>query len=183
MFRPFLSVDFLHNSLLGVSMSIHRLLSPSVFVVALVLLVLAVIQVSVSAQTSQTLKTEPLKIQSGDTILNFTVEVAATEAERAMGLMYREEMAADHGMLFIFEGESERFFWMKNTPLPLDIIYISSAGEIVSIAADTTPFSEKVIPSGAPAEFVLELNAGTAEKLGIHVGARVLSKSMNKDPS
>ncbi|MGS4883766.1 DUF192 domain-containing protein [Roseibium sp. MB-4] len=130
------------------------------------------------AGNSQTPPTEPLTVFSGANEHRFTVEVASTDTQRAKGLMFREEMAAEHGMLFIFDGEFERHFWMKNTPLPLDIIFISSQGTIVSIAADTTPYSEKVIPSGAPAKFVLELNAGTAAKLGIKPGDEVVAGSM-----
>ncbi|MET1415374.1 DUF192 domain-containing protein [Roseibium sp. HPY-6] len=124
---------------------------------------------------------EELNVQSGETAHRFQVEIAATDRQRSRGLMFREEMAADHGMLFIFESEGDRYFWMKNTPLPLDIIYIAANGAIVSIAADTTPFSEKTIPSGAPAQYVLELNAGTAAKLGIDVGDKVSSPSMAAD--
>lgn len=124
------------------------------------------------------LRTEPLTVQGAGQTHSFTVEVAVTAPERSRGLMFREEMAADHGMLFIFETEGDRYFWMKNTPLPLDIIYINAAGKIVSIAADTTPFSEQTIPSGAPAKYVLELNAGMSAERGIDVGDTVSSASM-----
>ncbi|MBO6891442.1 MAG: DUF192 domain-containing protein [Roseibium sp.] len=124
------------------------------------------------------LPVEELLVRSQSAELRFQVEVASNDIQRARGLMFREEMAEDHGMLFVFENEGERFFWMKNTPLPLDIIYISEAGRIVSIAAETVPFSENVIPSGHPARFVLELNAGLSEKLGITVGDTVSSSSM-----
>ncbi|WP_082837195.1 DUF192 domain-containing protein [Labrenzia sp. OB1] len=127
------------------------------------------------------LRMESLVVRSGDREHRFEVEVAANDRERARGLMFREEMAADHGMLFIFEGEGDRYFWMKNTPLPLDIIYISAESRIVSIAADTTPFSEAVVPSGAPARYVLELNAGTSARLGIEPGDAVSSPSMATD--
>jgi len=152
---------------------------------AAVLGVMAVVAVHATglAGSGQALPTEALKIVSADKSHTCTVEVAATEPQRAKGLMFRDAMAADQGMLFIFDGESERHFWMKNTPLPLDIIFISSTGQIVSIAADTTPYSEKVIPSHAPAEFVLELNAGTAARLGIAAGDRVIAKSMGLNPS
>ncbi|POF29280.1 DUF192 domain-containing protein [Roseibium marinum] len=124
------------------------------------------------------LRTESLVVRSGDREHRFEVEVAENDRERARGLMFRQEMAAGHGMLFIFEGEGDRYFWMKNTPLPLDIIYISAAGRIVSIAADTTPFSEAAIPSGKPARYVLELNAGTSARLEINTGDVVSSPSM-----
>lgn len=132
------------------------------------------------AQQAQTgLPTEPLTIRSGDTMHEFVAEIAATDSQRAKGLMFRKQMSATTGMLFIFESEGERYFWMKNTPLPLDIIYIASDGTIVSIAADTTPFSESVIPSGAPAKYALELNAGTAVRLGIKAGDIVSSPAMD----
>ncbi|MEM9634356.1 MAG: DUF192 domain-containing protein [Pseudomonadota bacterium] len=134
-----------------------------------------------AANAQEALSTETLLVKSGEAEHRFLVEVAATDIERARGLMFREEMAADHGMLFIFEGEGERFFWMKNTPLPLDIIYVDNAGHIVSIAAETTPFSEAVIPSGKPARFVLEVNAGIAEKLAIKVGDQISSPSMKAE--
>ncbi|PVB63605.1 DUF192 domain-containing protein [Labrenzia sp. 011] len=127
------------------------------------------------------LRTESLVVRSGDREHNFEVEVAETDRQRAKGLMFREEMPADKGMLFVFAAEGDRYFWMKNTPLPLDIIYINAAGRIVSIAADTTPFSEDVIPSAGPAKFVLELNAGTSARLGIDPGDMVSSPSMAKD--
>lgn len=147
---------------------------------AIVFLVsLTVFAPAVFAQNApQALRTENLVIRSGEKEHRFVAEIAETVRERSLGLMFREEMAADRGMLFIFDGEGERYFWMKNTPLPLDIIYIGSSGTIVSIAADTVPYSEKSIPSGAPAQFVLELNAGTAAKLGISVGDTVSSPSM-----
>ncbi len=144
--------------------------------------ILVTASLSTRADDSQTeLPVETLMVRSGDREHRFEVEVAATDRERAKGLMFREEMAADHGMLFIFEGEGDRYFWMKNTPLPLDIIYISAAGRIVSIAADTTPFSEEVVPSGAPARYVLELNAGTSARLEIAPGDTVSSPSMAID--
>ncbi len=133
---------------------------------------------AVAQDDGKRLRTEPLTVESAAKTHEFTVEVAVTAPERSRGLMFREEMAADHGMLFIFEQEGDRYFWMKNTPLPLDIIYIDAAGRIVSIAADTTPFSEQTIPSGAPAKYVLELNAGTSAESGIKVGDTVSSTSM-----
>jgi len=119
-----------------------------------------------------------LVIASGEKQHRFTAEIAADDRERAIGLMFREEMAEDRGMLFLFGGESDRHFWMKNTPLPLDIIFIAADGTIVSIAEDTTPFSESVIPSNGPAKFVFEVKAGVTEKLGISAGDRVMSPAM-----
>ncbi|MES0882266.1 DUF192 domain-containing protein [Roseibium sp. SCP14] len=160
---------------------ISRLVPGTFFGVTLAFSLLMTAVFAFAANGQEPLPQETLLIRSGEAEHRFLVEVAATDIERARGLMFREEMAADHGMLFIFEGEGERFFWMKNTPLPLDIIYIDNAGHIVSIAADTTPFSETVIPSGKPARFVLEVNAGIAEKLEIKVGDQISSPSMHAE--
>jgi uncharacterized membrane protein (UPF0127 family) len=119
-----------------------------------------------------------LVITSGERQHRFTAEIAAEDRERAIGLMFREEMAEDRGMLFLFDSEGERYFWMKNTPLPLDIIFITADGIILSIAEDTTPFSESVIPSNGPAKFAFEVNAGVTEKLGISAGDRVDSAAL-----
>ena len=103
----------------------------------------------------------------------FKVEIADTDVERAKGLMYRESLPRDRGMLFQFDEMAERSFWMKNTYIPLDIIYIASDGKIVSIARNTTPFSESPIPSFGPANGVLEINGGQAAELGIEPGDTV----------
>jgi uncharacterized membrane protein (UPF0127 family) len=107
----------------------------------------------------------------------FDVELAVTPAQRAHGLMFRKQLAPDAGMLFLFDRAAPRTFWMKNTYLPLDIIFIGADGRIVSIARDTTPLTETPIPSGAPALGVLEVNAGTAERLGLAAGDRVLHRA------
>ncbi|MBI3438225.1 MAG: DUF192 domain-containing protein [Proteobacteria bacterium] len=107
------------------------------------------------------------------TIAACALEIADNDAEREQGLMYRRSMAADHGMLFIFDPPSPEGFWMHNTFLPLDIIFIGADGRIVNIAADATPFSDDNIPSAGPVRGVLELNAGRAAALGILPGDRV----------
>jgi uncharacterized membrane protein (UPF0127 family) len=76
-------------------------------------------------------------------------------------------------MLFVFGHERERSFWMKNTPLPLDIIYIDDEGKVVSVAGRTTPYSTAAIPSHGPAKYVLEVNAGFAEQHGVRPGSRI----------
>ncbi|MFL5335809.1 MAG: DUF192 domain-containing protein [Geminicoccaceae bacterium] len=103
----------------------------------------------------------------------FTIELAATPSERSRGLMFRRAMQPDHGMLFDFQTPQQVAFWMKNTPLPLDMLFIDGAGLVVQIAADTVPYSETPIPSEQPIRAVLELNAGTAKRLGITAGAKV----------
>jgi uncharacterized membrane protein (UPF0127 family) len=103
----------------------------------------------------------------------FEVEVADTPAKREMGLMYRRELAADHGMLFIFPDESVLTFWMKNTPIPLDMVFIGSDLRIVGIVREAVPFTESARTVGLPSRYVLEINGGAAQKRGIDVGDKV----------
>lgn len=112
-------------------------------------------------------------VTASGTVHRFRVEIADDEAERQHGLMNRPKMDRDRGMLFEFPSEQIRSFWMKNTYIPLDIIYIARDGRIVSIAANTTPFSEAPIPSEGPANGVLEINGGLAAELGIRPGDTV----------
>jgi uncharacterized membrane protein (UPF0127 family) len=103
----------------------------------------------------------------------FAVEIADTTEKQALGLMFRDSMPDDHGMLFIFPNEAPRSFWMKNTRIPLDIMYFDKDLRMVSISADTPPCKVRrcpSYPSKGPAMYVLELNAGMAKKLGIGEG-------------
>jgi len=142
-----------------------------------ILFALVVLVLPPSAE-AQDMPREQLTVSGASGSHVFDVEVAANDVHRARGLMFRTEMAADAGMLFVFNSEGERYFWMKNTPLPLDIIFISADGRIVRIARSTTPFSEKLVPSRGAAMFVLEINAGLSDSLGITEGDRVSSPSM-----
>jgi uncharacterized protein len=103
----------------------------------------------------------------------FQIEIADNDATRERGLMDRRYMAADHGMLFEFERDEPESFWMKNTYIPLDMIFISPTGVVTHIAANAEPLSERVIPSGGPCLAVLELNGGTAASIGLKVGDKV----------
>ncbi|MEO3429920.1 DUF192 domain-containing protein [Pelagibius sp. CAU 1746] len=110
----------------------------------------------------------------------FQVEIAETTPQRAQGLMFRRQMAADAGMLFLFEGGlRERAMWMKNTLIPLDMLFIDEAGEILRIEQRTVPHSLRAIRSGQPAAAVLELNAGTTSRLAIEPGDRVIHPAFN----
>ncbi len=102
-----------------------------------------------------------------------TVEVAATHAEQERGLMFRESMAPDSGMLFPYNPPQPVAFWMHNTVLPLDIIYIGTDHKVLNIAADAVPYSDEPLPSAGPVSAVLELNAGRAAALGIVPGTEV----------
>ena len=103
----------------------------------------------------------------------FTVEIADTEAAREKGLMYRKSLPPGQGMLFDFHSDQPVRFWMKNTYIPLDMIFIRSDGRILNIAENTTPMSENEVPSAGPVQAVLEVRGGTARKLGIAPGDRV----------
>lgn len=98
------------------------------------------------------------------------VEVADTPDARAHGLMYRRDLAPDAGMLFIFPAASEQQFWMKNTPLPLDMVFIGADRRIVGIVADTRPFSTNPLGVSAPSRYVLEVHAGFCASHGIATG-------------
>jgi hypothetical protein len=113
---------------------------------------------------------EALKIvtQDGRALL-FQVEIADTPQKLQQGLMFRQEMALDHGMIFLFSDIQPRSFWMKNTYLPLDVIFIGAENKIVHIG-EGKPLSEAGIPSYAPAKAAIELNQGTATRMGIRIG-------------
>ena len=138
--------------------------------------VLAVAAVLVLARVAPVLAAplEPLDIETKAGVRHFQVEVMRTDADRERGLMYRRDMAADRGMLFQFDKEDRIYMWMKNTYLPLDMVFFGKDGRVVSVARDTEPLSERIISSGEPATAVVELNAGTAAKLGIDKGDRLI---------
>src|SRR5215469_4389057 len=116
---------------------------------------------------------QPLEIVTKTGVHVFAVEMATTEEEKTTGLMYRKELADGKGMLFDFSPEQEVSMWMKNTYIPLDMIFIRSDGRILRIAENTEPLSTKIIPSRGLAKGVLEVIAGTAQKYGIAPGDRV----------
>lgn len=140
-----------------------------------VLLVAAVVAIGAVAQGLLA------KFESGNLAIvtdagrhEFSVELALTPDQRSQGLMYRREMARDAGMLFDFGSRAGRAsMWMKNTYIPLDMLFITPDGEIESIAERTTPRSLEAISSRGPVRYVLELSGGTAARLGIKPGDRV----------
>lgn len=114
-----------------------------------------------------------LSVGSGEQSHQFTVELASTVEQQARGLMFRKKLEPDTGMIFPFDREKMASFWMKNTVIPLDIIFIRSDGTIESIAAKTTPYSLEPVVSGEPVSAVLELAGGRAAELSIRPGDRV----------
>ena len=115
----------------------------------------------------------PLKVTSGGKVHNFRVELARTSQEQAKGLMFRTEMGADEGMIFPFDPPRRASFWMRNTVIPLDLIFIAPDGRISNIAANAVPYDETPLSSLGDAIAVLELNGGRAVQLGIKPGERV----------
>jgi len=112
---------------------------------------------------------EPYVVLKGQ---RFTVELAETSEKQALGLMFRDSMADDHGMLFLFPSEARRSFWMKNTRIPLDILYFDANLELVSVVTAQPCRSARCpsYPSEGAAQYVLELNAGKADELGVLPG-------------
>jgi uncharacterized membrane protein (UPF0127 family) len=115
-----------------------------------------------------------LQIRTAGGAHRFSVEIATTQEQWSYGLMFRRSMPPDAGMLFVYDDDHEIQMWMKNTLIPLDMIFIKADGTILRIAERTVPQDLTTIPSGGPARGVLEVNGGTAARLGIKPGDRVL---------
>ncbi|HUC99172.1 MAG TPA: DUF192 domain-containing protein [Candidatus Polarisedimenticolaceae bacterium] len=111
-----------------------------------------------------------VKIEAAQGEVSFQVEVAATSEKREVGLMYRRELPADRGMLFIFPAERVNSFWMKNTPIPLDMIFIGRERKIVGIVHETVPFSLDGRSVSVPSQYVLEINGGLSRRYGFKAG-------------
>jgi len=116
----------------------------------------------------------PLTIKSGARTHMFTVEMARSSQEQAQGLMFRTELAPDVGMLFPFPTPKPASFWMKNTVIPLDLLFVRADGTVESIAANAVPYSLDPISSGEPVAAVLEIAGGRAAELGIKPGDTVI---------
>ncbi len=134
------------------------------------LAVLAAFVFAAPAAIPQGAERERLVVETASGAREFEVEIADEPAERARGLMFRREMPEDHGMLFDFGVDAPASFWMRNTYISLDMLFIQADGTIESIAERTTPLSEKSVRSEGPVRYVLEINGGLSEKLGIAPG-------------
>ena len=132
-----------------------------------------VFAMALPASALPSLPVETITIDAKGGPHSFTVEVAADDESRERGLMYRTAMAPDAGMLFDFHTPQMVSFWMENTVLPLDMLFVRADGTIARIKTNATPYSRENIPSGEPIELVIELNGGRAAALGIAEGARV----------
>lgn len=125
------------------------------------------------ARAPSGLELVPLEIRASNGVHRFSVEVARSSQEQARGLMFRESIGADEGMIFPFTAPQPASFWMRNTLIPLDLLFIRQDGTIESIAANAVPLDESSIRSGEPVIAVLELRGGRAAELGINAGDRV----------
>jgi uncharacterized protein len=124
--------------------------------------------------------TDTIEIVGGSGVHPFSVELASNDAERERGLMYRKSLPEGHGMLFDFGYPQPTAFWMHNTYIPLDIIFIAPDGHIIRIAENAKPMNDSLIPSGGLVRGVLEVIGGTARKLGIKAGDKVTGSIFGK---
>ena len=116
---------------------------------------------------------EPLTLVTSSGRHVFQVEAARNDAQREKGLMFRRNLPPDRGMLFDFKTSQPVMMWMKNTYIPLDMVFISRAGQVTHIAKNAEPLSERIIPSDGPAYAVLEINGGAADRIGLKPGDKV----------
>jgi uncharacterized membrane protein (UPF0127 family) len=160
----------------GVIMSFKRLFAfgPFFLVFALLAGCFVVASPALAEDRAMMLSVDPhpFLVETDKGERRFSIEIAADSDKRARGLMFRKDMPDDRGMLFVFDSTQEVGFWMKNTPMPLDLVFIGQDGGIRAIRRGE-PFSEAVISPGEPVRFVLELKAGTARKDDIKPGDRV----------
>jgi uncharacterized protein len=139
--------------------------------------VLAFAGLSAQAQL-QRFETTPLTIATAKGVERFTVELAISPAQQEQGLMFRQELAPDAGMLFILPQTQLAIFWMKNTLIPLDMLFIAADGHVADMHERAVPMSEANIVSKLPVKAVLELNGGTVARLGIKPGDVVHAASL-----
>jgi uncharacterized membrane protein (UPF0127 family) len=151
--------------------------------VAAVVVVLAAALLPAPAFAQQAIgPREELVIATDSGEKEFQVEIADDPRETTIGLMFRREMADNEGMLFDFGVEAQRSFWMRNTYIPLDMLFIRADGTIDSIVERATPLSEKPVPSKGAVRFVLEINAGLSDRLGIAAGDKVSGPAVEARP-
>jgi len=131
---------------------------------------------------AQAAEQDTIEIVSASGVHAFTVELAVNDAERERGLMFRKELPEGQGMLFDFQRDQPVAFWMHNTYISLDMLFIRGDGRIVRIEESAKPESDRLIPSGAPVRAVLEVIAGTTRQLGIKPGDRVVGSIFGKGP-
>lgn len=127
-----------------------------------------------TVQAQATFPTDELSIKTAETTYDFDIELALDDSHRQYGLMFRTELPEMNGMLFVYDRNQSLTMWMRNTYIPLDILFIDAHGKIINIAKSTQPRSLSRISSERPAKGVLELNGGITDKLKIDVGDEII---------
>ncbi len=150
-----------------------RISSPTIALAALAALASAALSTAQAAPAGAP-ATDDLAIDTASGAHHFAVEVMRTRDQLERGLMFRRQMAPDKGMLFDFGSPQPVSMWMKNTYLPLDMVFIAADGRVVSVKRNAEPLSEAIIPSGGDVTGVLEVNAGTAARIDVKPGDRVV---------
>jgi uncharacterized protein len=143
----------------------------------LIALAFAIFAGPVTASCSAT----AVDLRSGDAVARFNIELADTDAERALGLMNREKMAASSGMLFVYPAPRRASFWMKNTLIPLDMIFADATGLVTRVHSNAKPLDQTAIDGGEGVTFVLEINGGLAKRLGIAAGSQLRHPIVKQD--
>jgi uncharacterized membrane protein (UPF0127 family) len=133
------------------------------------------------AAAAQDCAPEVLDLRDADSTLRFRVEVADTDATRAYGLMNRDELARFSGMLFVYPEAGPVAFWMRNTRIPLDMLFFDSEGRLTHVHENAIPFDETAIPGGNNVRFVLEINGGLTSDLGIELGAELRHPAVDQE--
>ena len=152
----------------------------SVLLSGSILVMLTCIGAATESTASDSRSDSTLIIATRNAEHRFTIELARTPAEMERGLMFRDRLAPDHGMLFLYEEDRAVSFWMKNTLIPLDLIFADATGRIVQIAERAVPMSTALISSDGPVRAVLEVNGGTADRLDIAVGDRLVHPAFGR---
>ena len=152
------------------------------FLVATMAAILLGLTTVVRSDVPMRLPLDPVRLAvvTGTGNHDFDVEIADESDERARGLMFRDDFPSDRAMLFDFGAERTVAMWMKNTPLSLDMAFLASDGSVVHVARATTPFSLDVVGTDVPVRFVIEFVAGTADRIGLDVGDRLMHPQIER---
>ncbi|MEO0823203.1 MAG: DUF192 domain-containing protein [Pseudomonadota bacterium] len=143
----------------------------------------AIILLALPGETrARACEADAVEVAGADAMVRYGVEIADDPEEQSRGLMFRSELGADRGMLFLFDSPRQAQFWMRNTLIPLDILFVGADGAVLNIAERTVPFSEEILPSDGLALAVLEVNAGEAEKHGFGPGSQVVHPFFSEAP-
>jgi uncharacterized membrane protein (UPF0127 family) len=150
------------------------------FAISIAALITAFTIIAHAADETQRLAVEPVTVATDNGNLSFSAELATNDKERSVGLMFRRSMGEREAMLFYWKQPEPVSMWMRNTYIPLDMLFVDADGTIVHIAANTVPHSLEVISAGRDVSAVMEINGGTAARLNITAGNRLLHRFFNR---